>query len=112
MESRYHRQNITDPNYMLLDNIQLKLLYMKRTYKAWCSMTGCNKITHVHNSDRVGGMCINCRKRFRAAWMLGRNWRKYKLRQQKSLVFWVMMYKIPGGCSMDSGLCQNVCRYL
>lgn len=95
------------------------LLYshrLKRSYKTLCSISGCSMVTHVQNSSRIGGMCLNCRIRLLASWKITRWTRKELLKRklnQRLYAFLVVLRCMPrnsGG--HGSGISLEICKYL
>lgn len=37
---------------------------LRRTHKASCSINNCGKLSYVFNPYRLGGICLDCQKKF------------------------------------------------
>lgn len=52
--------------YQNNDEIPLQPPVLRRTYKTKCSFPNCHEIVYVYNTERKGGLCRMCCRKYRS----------------------------------------------
>ena len=78
-----------------------------RTYKATCSVTGCDRVTHVTNPERLGGMCYACCAQTRAQETIAAWYRKIIKRRQRLEAIRVIVRHVT-----ENNIPAHVARYI